>query len=335
MNKFFTGIIIPLLFVFLANYICKAEETPLYVFLQPVCDKEGQVFQVKDNQEYPLLEEIPFGREDVQPVNELLASGMPATSLKLDNFTKNFMINQINSGSEDERGIDIFYEPLYICLIKGGNMPKCGFFLKKENEILDKTKVYYIEMPPDPTAFEKIFSHEHGHLLDAYIMNYEFPYSPERQVHTISSVTDYEVAFLEGWGEHFETVTIDLTGNKELKDYYNLNDLKGKMYFFYLQDMMTIAQSFKRYSWVKGNLFAFKRNNYLVDGLVGEEFEKIFFYNWMNCNFLMGELKNGQQMLSCEGVLSHIFYQLITDENLKNSFEEEKFAYLLEWKYFF
>ena len=324
MKRFLVVIFVFLLIISTA-YFSQAEELPYYIFLQPVCDKEGPLSQLKDGRDYPLLEEIPPESENIEVIKSLLSGGICRTSLRLDRLVKNFMINQIRNGVKDERRGEVFSEPLYICLMKGGNRPKCGFFLKREVEILDKTDIYYIEMPPEPLNFEKIFSHEHGHLLDFYIINYSFPYSLERQVHTISAVTDYEIAFLEGWGEHFEAMTVDMSENKEFKDLYNSNDLKGKTYFFYLQDMMTIAQSFKRYSWVKGNLFAFKRNPVLMDGLTEEDFEKNFFYNWMNCNFIMGELKNGQQMLSCEGVLSHIFYQIATDEILKNNFEDEEF----------
>ena len=317
-------IMVSILFIFLLNIAVYGNEKSTYIFLQPVNDEKGQIFQEKDDKKYPLLEEI--SGDKVKPVEELLKGGMPALSLKLDGMEKNFILNQVQKNElKDEEASKIFAEPLYICLIKGGNRPKCGFFLKKGDEIFEKTKVFYIEMPHEANQFEKIFSHEHGHLLDFYLSNYSFPCYPMRPVHTISAVTDFEMAFIEGWGEHFEVMTIDMTKNQEIRDFYNLNDLKGKSYFFYLQDMLTIAQSFKRYLWVKGNLFAFKKNNYIADGLTGEEFNKNFMYNWMNYSFSGGELKNAHQMLSCEGVSSHMFYQMATDKNMMNRYREPDF----------
>jgi len=317
-------ILIMLFFIYLLNIIVYGNEKPPYIFLQPVYDGKEQTFREKDGKKYPLLEEI--SSDKVKPIEDILKEGMPALSLRLDRMEKNFILNQIEkNGLKDEESSEIFAEPLYICLIKGGNRPKCGFLLKNGDEFLEKTKVFYIEMPPEAKKFEGIFSHEHGHLLDFYLSNYSFPCSPVRLVHTISAITDFETAFFEGWGEHFEIMTIDMTKNQEIKDFYNLNDLKGKSYFFYLQDMLTLSQSFKRYLWVKGNLFAFKKNNCLTDGLTGEKFNKNFMYNWMNYSFSGGELKNAQQMLSCEGVSSHIFYQLATDKNLMERYREKDF----------
>ena len=313
-----------LFFIYLLNIAVYGNETLPYIFLRPVNDGKEQTFLEKDGKKYPLLEE--FYSDKVKPVEDILKDGMSALSLRLDRLEKNFILNQMQKeGAKDEESSKIFQEPLYICLIQGGNRPKCGFFLKKGEEITEKTEVFYIEMPPEPKKFEGIFSHEHGHLLDFYLSNYNFPSSPARPVHTISAITDFETAFIEGWGEHFEIMTIDMTKNQEIRDFYNLNDLKGKSYFFYLQDMLTLSQSFKRYLWVKGNLFAFKKNNCLTDGLTGEEFNKNFIYNWMNYSFSGGELKNAQQMLSCEGVASHIFYQMATDKNLMERYRGKDF----------
>jgi hypothetical protein len=180
-------------------------------------------------------------------------------------------------------------------------------------------------MPPDSFSLKKYFPMNMAIFWIFYILSYSFPVSPARPVHTISAVTDFETAFIEGWGEHFEIMTIDMTKNQEIRDFYNLNDMKGKTYFFYLQDMLTLSQTFKRYLWVKGNLFAFKKNNCLTEGLTGEEFNKNFMYNWMNYSFFGGELKNAHQMLCCEGVCSHIFYQMATDKNMTGRYREPDF----------
>lgn len=294
------------------------------VFLKPVVENGKRVFETKNQRQYPVLEEMAGTDAAVQNVTAVLSTGMPQISLKLDAWVKNFMLRQINNGAQDTRNANIFREPLYICLMEGGNMPKQGFFLKKPNELADKTDVYFIEMYPQAERFEKIFSHEEGHLLDAYITDFEFQYTPSRPVHTIPAVTDFNIAYNEGWGEHFEIMTIDLTQNAQLKRGANLDDLKGRSYFLYIGDLLSISQSMKRYSWVKSNLFAFRRNPN-TEALRKETAQTQFYYNWTNYNFLGGELKNAQQMLSCEGVVSHIFYQMAQDSALQNRYMKQEF----------
>jgi hypothetical protein len=129
-------------FIFLLNIAVYGNETSTYVFLQPVNDEKGQIFREKEGKKYPVLEEI--SSDKVNSIEEILKNGMPALSLRLDRMEKNFILNRIQkNGLKDEEASKIFTEPLYICLMKGGNRPKCGFFLKKETKLLKKQRFLY------------------------------------------------------------------------------------------------------------------------------------------------------------------------------------------------
>ena len=298
---------------------------PPYRLVEPVFDENGSVFIEKDGRRYPVLQPIPASDSQVADISSILVQGMSETSLRLGDFTKNFMVVRINNRYQDSRPAEIFTEPLYICLMKGGNRPKQGFYLQTDGQTIPKTQCYYIEMPPVPFLFECIFAHENGHLIDAYLMDVVFGYHPQRPVHTTPAVTDFRTAFSEGWGNHFETMTVNATVSHDVKKSYTLDDRKGQYYFTHLQDVWSLSNHFKRYSWIKQNLFAFKRQSRLRDGLTGEEKVKNFYYNWMNYSFLGGELKNIQQMLSCEGVCATIFYRMATDEDLQNRYRDKAF----------
>ena len=303
-------------------FVCAA---PDYRFIEPVCDENGPVFFEKDGRRYPVLQPVQDGNSQIEAISGILIQGMSGTSLRLGSFTKNFMAAQIKKERSDSRPVEIFAEPLYICLMKGGNRPKQGFFLKTDGETIPKTRCYYIEMPPVPYLFECIFAHENGHLLDSYLIDVDFSYYPQRPAHTTPAVTDFHTAFIEGWGNHFETMTVNATVSQKVKKSYTLDNRKGQYYFAHLQDVWSLSNHFKRYSWIKQNLFAFKRKSRLREGLSGEEKVKNFYYNWMNYSFLGGELKNSQQMLSCEGVCATVFYRMATDKDLQNRYCDKPF----------
>jgi len=163
---------------------------PPYIFLKPVSAGDGAAMKEKDGKRYPVLEEIPPGDQLAKDILPVLGSGMPATSLKLDRMTKRFMLSRLEAGDADPRSADVFKEPLYICLMKNGNRPKRGFYLHKSGEMTDKTQTYFIEMPPESLSFEKIFSHELGHLLDSYLTSYHFNHQPYRPPHTTPAISD-------------------------------------------------------------------------------------------------------------------------------------------------
>lgn len=292
-----------------------------FVFIKQSYEGTAPVFIGEKVGKLPLMELISDGDEKVKPIAEAIGRGMSKVSLALGGYVKKFMINEIKAGRSSQPA-SIFEEPLYIHIVRGGNMPKRGFYLKKDGTRLDKSKVHYIEMPPDPTAFESIFAHENGHLIDAYIKESVSGFDAGRFVHTAPAVSDYWTAFIEGWGEHFETMMVDMSANKSIKNLYAFENLKGNAYFSHLQDIANLSHKSKRYNWVKGNLFAFNRIpvSYEVEMCAGGDKIKSYLYNHFNSNFDAAGLKNIQQMLSTEGFVATLFYRMVNDEKIQSNY---------------
>ncbi|MFC1744419.1 ComEA family DNA-binding protein [Candidatus Riflebacteria bacterium] len=304
-------------------YCIKVTATP-FVFLQQEKIEKKPATKTKDGQNYPILQVMDIRSPEAISMAGLLFSGMSRISLRLGQFTKNFIYKQIIK-KDDLRGEEVFLEPLYIYVKQGGNRPKRGFYLENNDSLIDKTGAYYIELFPQLELFESIFAHENGHLIHHYLSEFYFKYSPNRFYHTLPAITDYKVAFNEGWGEHFEVMVADMTKNRKVKSFYEPIEMKGRAYFFQLQDFMNLAQKFKRFSWVKQNLFAFKRRSYFNLQFKDDVRVKSYFYNWVNPDFQLGRLKNAQQMLSCEGLISTLFYRIVTDTSLQNRYRDKKF----------
>lgn len=141
---------------------------------------------------------------------------MPAVTLRLGRHAKNLMLSRIEAGAATG-SVEVYREPLPILLMPGGNRPRRGYFLKEGERRLDRTDSFYVEMPPDPVAFETIFSRECGHLIDDWLDRADFARRPSRFVHTAPALTDYETAFGEGFGIHFETMTVDRAPSAEVR----------------------------------------------------------------------------------------------------------------------
>lgn len=308
----------------LAAAPCFGAEPPGYVFVRAVVDSAGPVFIAKDGRKYPLLEKIETADTASAEIAKLLDAGMPKISLGLGQYAKKFMHSAITSGAAKGTA-EVYLEPLYIHVKKGGNMPQCGFFLRENGRDADKTQAYYIEMPPDPTQFETIFAHENGHLIDYYLGDLEFRKRPVRFVHTAPAVTDYLTAYVEGWGIHFETLTADLTANAAARAMYTFDGAKGNAYFIHAQDPMNLAHKSKRYFWVKSNLFAFQRVYRACPGETAENSVRNFVYNWMSADYDSGAVRNAQQMLSSEGVAATFFYRLVCDPAVQKRYRDREF----------
>ncbi len=324
MKKF---IILLLLFSclnFIDISICSAEEDQDHAFITQVIETTGPVFISKGNMKYPLMERVEKLDTRSVEITKLLESGISKTSMKLGKYAKNFMHYQIINGKNDLTA-EIYLQPLFIFLKKGGNRPKQGFFLKGKDENIDMTFCHYIEMPPDPVQFETLFAHENGHLIDYYLGKIDFKDQPARFVHTAPAVTDYLTAYIEGWGIHFETMMVEATQSDQARSLYTLDHVKDNAYFIHIQDLMGIAHKSKRYSWVKGNLFAFQRAYKPYNAGTAEALIKNYVYNWMNSDHDSGKIKNAQQMLSSEGVAATFFYRLINDPDIQKRYQNKNF----------
>lgn len=307
---------------------CAAAETePVsFVFVRQCFDGTTPVFIGEKNRKMPVLEIIPSGDTAAAEIAGTLKGGMSKISLALGGYVKNFMLGEVEAGRSTQKS-EIFREPLYIHLVRGGNMPKRGFYLKSGAAVTDKSFAHYIEMPPEPLAFESIFAHENGHLIDAYIQDSDFGFSPDRFVHTAPAISDFWTAFVEGWGEHFETMMADMTENAACRNLYTFEDARGREYFSHLQDIANLSHKSKRHQWVKSNMFAFKRTPVSRELEMRAGGRDVYLYNHFNANFDFSELKNIQQMLSTEGFVATLFYRLVRDAAIQSGYLSDKSFY--------
>lgn len=267
----------------------------------------------------PVLKAMKPGWAGETEILRFLSMGMGITSLKLGVMARNYAESRLRGAAGFEVPLGIGERPLFIRILPGGNRPKTGFRLLGET-LETMADEPYIEMPPEPARFQAIFAHEHGHLIDSLISPVEMPPTPERFIHTTPAVTDYATAFFEGWGNHFEAMTCDLSPSEALEARFGTKEIKGRAYLFQISDLLTLSQGFKRGSWVRQGLFAFARIDKTVDGPA-----ETFAQAWSNPSFDLGRLKNPQQMLACEGLLATLFLRIASDRDIQNRYLEPGF----------
>lgn len=331
MNRILTTFIAVISLILPACRAAYAEVPPpraAFVFVRQCFEGTAPVFIVEKERKLPLFEIIPDGDTVAAEIAKTIGVGISSVSVRIGDCAKKFMLGEIKAGGSSQSA-EVFLEPLYIHLVRGGNMPKRGFYLKKEGGRADKTFAHYIEMPPDPAAFEAIFAHENGHLIDAYITDAGIRSAVDRFVHTAPAVSDFQTAFIEGWGEHFETMMVDMTSNAGCRNPYTFDDVKGREYFSHLQDIASLSHKSKRYHWVKSNLFAFARAplSCELETAAGGDAIKLYLYNHFNSNYDASSLKNIQQMLSTEGFVATLFYRMVNDGEIGSNYLADRAFY--------
>jgi len=149
----------------------------------------------------------------------------------------------------------------------------------------------------DDGGFEEIFTHEMGHVFLRRLMP-GLPYGWSRTPHSSMSVTDYPTAFDEGFATHFQSLVRRYSRNPRLEE-------------------LTLGLNAKPFVplWLSnldraGRIDGVRRNLFVQQQIVpaGSDAEA-----WSRANestaFDMARLKNGQQMLSSEGVIATLFHR--------------------------
>ncbi|WP_396617179.1 ComEA family DNA-binding protein [Lysobacter soli] len=149
----------------------------------------------------------------------------------------------------------------------------------------------------DDGGFEEIFTHEMGHVFLRRLMP-GLPYGWSRTPHSSMSVTDYPTAFDEGFATHFQSLVRRHSRNPKLEE-------------------LTLGLGAKPFVplWLSnldraGRIDGVRRNLFVQQQLVppGNDADA-----WSRANestaFDMARLRNGQQMLSSEGVIATLFHR--------------------------
>lgn len=244
-------------------------------------------------------------------------------------------------------------EPSYLALTNTeGGYARKGFCLSLNGDVVKKPESYYVDIHRSRLtdsrdglmSIVELYSHELGHILYRQL---SFKDSLEVSsnnvnVHFFSMITDYQIAFNEGFGEHMENIarleeknpkvltrlTEDTTSvasksrvaiARFRKDF--LNPLRMG---YYKISMLAWYQRFEDY---KRFVYPIKNySHFLNKGIQTSNNQDNLIYRNSGVQFQKGKKRNQIQALSNEGTISAFFTQFYLSE-AKNIYHDREFYY--------
>lgn len=279
----------------------------------------------------PEMKIIPEDDPIYKRSHELIHSTFIQESIELYRLAQVFLINQ---GKREE------IEPAYIALTENqGGYAKKGFVIAGEMRPVKKPNTYYVDitkrsMQGDPgklMSVTQLYPHELTHIIYRLLCSSDTleETSNNVNIHFFSIITDFGIAFNEGFAEHMENVSRHYELNDSIKQGI-LDDIeqrktrfpkyisgfkrdflwplrigyyKSTMLFWYQQ-----FEDFKRYEYAKNNL-AKAKNASLSRGDLAD---RITFRN--SGVTLADKKRNLVQSLATEGVISSFFTNVMLSE---------------------
>lgn len=196
-----------------------------------------------------------------------------------------------------------------------GCFPRTGLHIKEGISYKYFPKLNYVDLVLDESRVLNgelyIYTHELAHaMLKNLIPN--FPCGKSSIPHFSQCITDYFTAFDEGFAEQFERTTCD-----QINKY---SEIKSRSFNFksnFLKLWICKFDEDLRYEGVLKNKFIYKK---FVPELDNLSIEDSLLLEQISPNFDTTKLKTGGEMLSCEGVVATIFYNIFTDKILQNNY---------------
>lgn len=193
-----------------------------------------------------------------------------------------------------------------------------GLRLESDSKVNDYPNLCFLALYTnwdniEDSGIKDIFAHEFSHLW-LNLLGYSSNLSKSNKFHTCTAITDVFCAFSEGFAEHFEIITRDLSSNKtnSFWDYgYDINawiSLRDRQLRYY----GTINNRF-----VYHTALPYKEDY--------DTYNHLHFAHLTSSAFTPEKLKNGNQMMASEGVIASVFYQMYNNELLKNTFLNDSF----------
>lgn len=189
---------------------------------------------------------------------------------------------------------------LYLSAEDGG-FARQGFWLQ-ENGRQRFVDELYVDLVVDEDSvangdFEEIFAHEMGHVFLRRLVP-DLPPGYSRTPHASMSITDYSTAFDEGFATHFQGLARRLTANPKLRE--QELGLASKPFLGYWMSNLDRA----------GRIEGVRRNWFVQAQLLppGDDATALARRD-LSTAFDSARLRDGQQMLSSEGVVATIFYR--------------------------
>lgn len=184
--------------------------------------------------------------------------------------------------------------------IEDGGFARQGFWLREGTQERYVPQ-HYVDLVVDVETvrnggFEETFAHEMGHVF----LRRLFPRLPQgysRTPHHSFSITDYPTAFDEGFATHFQALVRRLTRNEALKE-EDLGLASRPFVPYWLSNLDRAA----RIDGVRRNWFVQQQ----VTPMGGDDALERASVSTL---FDTARLRNGNQMMACEGVIATLFYR--------------------------
>jgi hypothetical protein len=282
----------------------------------PLLDSNGKVVAASapDGHSYPVFQIAPQSKL-VDGVRHTLATSFAQEALRLDRDARNLTLAKQRQAPIAQNE-EWFTSPMYLLMsTEEGGFARFGFWLQNSAGKRRLVLAGYVDLVIEDGLDDGIFSHELGHLILKTLTG-GLPDGESRKMHQSMTVTDYPTAFDEGYAEHFEPLAAEFDGPKpESKTW--ATDFGG----FWL----SAADGQLRLDGVKRNLFIHRKP--LPESVFDEPVDlyRVFVDAETSTAFLPTTLKNGQQMMASEGVISTLFYRIVKDDQLRNHYREPSF----------
>ena len=164
-------------------------------------------------------------------------------------------------------------------------------------------------------AIEDIFAHEFSHMWLEWL-GLDMSQSLANKFHTCTSITDYFMAFSEGFAECLEIVAKDLMGYKQPD---------GELWdcAYGIEAWISNRDQQLRYHAVKNNRFIYQTATPCVEDF--DTYADLHMAHITSTAFTPERIKNGSQMMASEGVIASIFYQIYAHKTFKNAYLNDDF----------
>jgi hypothetical protein len=195
-----------------------------------------------------------------------------------------------------------------------------GLRLESEGKVVDYPNLCFLAFNTcwddiKSSGIEEIFAHEFSHLWLS-LLGYDFGLSQSNKFHTCTAITDPFMAFSEGFAEHLEIVTKDLGDNFDWKSTF-------WDYGYDVNAWLCLRDEQLRYHGVINNRFIY--HTAFPHLQANDTYNNLHLDHITSSAFTPEKLKNGNQMMASEGVISSVFYQMYKHELFKNTFLDDFF----------
>ena len=196
-----------------------------------------------------------------------------------------------------------------------GCFPRTGIYIKGVSGYDYYKNLNYVDLVLDEDRVLQgdlyIYTHELAHTIIKNIMP-DFPQGKSSIPHFSQCITDYFTAFYEGFAESFERTTCN-----EIKNFKEIINKKFDFNNNFIKLWICEYDENLRYEGVLKNSFIY--NKLLPNMGSFTTLEKLLLEQTSH-NFDLTSLKTGTEMLSCEGVVATLFYNIINDKVLQNNY---------------